>query len=80
VLTEPQLNLRLTVDFGAIDAEVDVLPFAAAPPPHGDENPVSALDDVDLRLRKNVHLKASTTTGNITLRVVCPSLGASGSL
>ncbi|KAJ7689247.1 hypothetical protein B0H14DRAFT_3906686 [Mycena olivaceomarginata] len=46
VFTKPQLNLRLTVDFGAIDAEVDVLP--------------------------NVHLKASTTTGNIALRVTAP--------
>jgi hypothetical protein len=79
VFPKPQLNLRLTVDFGAIDAEVDVLPFAAAPPPHddGDASPVSALVDVDPRLKKNVHLEASTTTGNITLRVVCPSLGGS---
>ncbi|KAJ7251049.1 hypothetical protein C8J57DRAFT_1723327 [Mycena rebaudengoi] len=72
VFTKLQLNLRLTVDFGAIDAEVDVLPFAAAPLPHGDANPVSELDDVDPRLKKNVHLKASTTTGNITLRVNAP--------
>ncbi|KAF8127801.1 hypothetical protein K438DRAFT_1948906 [Mycena galopus ATCC 62051] len=74
VFPKPQLNLRLTVDFGAIDAEVDVLPFNAAPPPHDDRdaNPVSALDDVHPRLEKNVHLKASTTTGNIALRVNAP--------
>ncbi|KAJ6481882.1 hypothetical protein C8R45DRAFT_932626 [Mycena sanguinolenta] len=70
-LPNPQLNLTLTVDFGAIDAEVDILPFAAVPPPHddGDANPV---DDVDPHLKKNVHLRVSTTTGNITLRVNAP--------
>ncbi|KAJ6571471.1 hypothetical protein B0H19DRAFT_661340 [Mycena capillaripes] len=64
-LAKPQLNLKLGVDFGGIDAEVDVLPFTTEPPP-------SISYGIDPRQKKKVHLKASTATGNITLRVNAP--------
>ncbi|KAJ6582474.1 hypothetical protein DFH09DRAFT_1439169 [Mycena vulgaris] len=59
----PKPNLELSLDFGAIDADIEVLPLA--PEGHADHVPRSS--------QKKVDLKASTGTANITLRVHAPS-------
>ncbi|KAJ6564985.1 hypothetical protein DFH09DRAFT_1475556 [Mycena vulgaris] len=59
----PKPNLELSLDFGAIDADIEVLPLA--PEGHADHVPRSS--------QKKVDLKASTVTANITLRVHAPS-------
>jgi len=63
---QPEVNLDLKVDFGGIDAEVDVLPLLAPPPQEDNSSPE------DYPRQKKIHLKARTLTGNLTLRVNAP--------
>ncbi|KAJ7025178.1 hypothetical protein C8F04DRAFT_1129516 [Mycena alexandri] len=65
---KPRPNLKLGVEFGAIEAVVDVLPLTAAPP----ENPRRSMFDQS-NLDNKVYINASTTTGNITLSVKAPT-------
>ncbi|KAJ6484495.1 hypothetical protein C8R47DRAFT_1017328 [Mycena vitilis] len=66
---KPRPNLELNVEFGGIDAEVDVLPLIGEVPPDenaGFETPMQKVDP------RKVRLKATTATGNITLHVNAP--------
>ncbi|KAJ7487973.1 hypothetical protein FB451DRAFT_1126382 [Mycena latifolia] len=70
----PKPNLELAVDFGAIDAKVEVLPLNENERvDSGDAEGSWSRFDVDEASRDKVLLKASTTTGNITLRLHAPA-------
>ncbi|KAJ6613168.1 hypothetical protein B0H10DRAFT_2049783 [Mycena sp. CBHHK59/15] len=70
----PTPNLELDVEFGAIDAEVDVLPLSEDSPQNGDPDAdgIEITESGFVNTRKKVRVKARTATGNITLRVHAP--------
>jgi hypothetical protein len=63
-------NLELSVTFGSIDVDVEVLPLSQQPPYR--DSPAAARSSLfGAVLDKNkVHLKAVTSTGDITVRIV----------
>ncbi|KAJ7463718.1 hypothetical protein FB451DRAFT_1265312 [Mycena latifolia] len=62
-----EANLELAVTFGAIAADIEVLPFA--PNTAHEERRRSIYDSEPERRADQVHLKFNTTTGNLTLRL-----------
>ncbi|KAJ7135669.1 hypothetical protein C8R44DRAFT_695998 [Mycena epipterygia] len=78
VLPRRTPNLELSVDFGAIDVDVEVLPLqvpAEAPPENWvalNEYGSTYLNERRSSRKDDVHLEAGTTTGNIDLRVHAP--------